>query len=126
MSGRLVKDLMTRGVPSIEADSLATDVSRRIVESSAGLVAVCDHGRLIGTLTDHDVVSERETSSNGFVTKVADLLSADLSYCFEDTDVEEAVRLMMENKLDRLVVLDRRGHVAGALTMAVVSRHRSG
>ena len=126
MSGHVVKDLMMRGIPSIEADALVTDVTRRIHESSAGLVAVCDHGRLIGTLTDHDVDSDRETSRDRFETKVADLLSADLSYCFEDTNVDEAVRLMVENQLDRLVVLDRRGRVVGALTMAVVSRRRDG
>jgi predicted transcriptional regulator len=57
--------------------------------------------------------------------RVCELLPADLSFCFEDTQVDEAVRLMRDNHLDRLLVLDRDGHVIGTVTLATVTQDRT-
>jgi len=111
-----IKNYMTHDVPSVDPHSSVHEATRRLRSSPAGLVAVCDHRRLVGTLTEPEIAGtaiglRREA-------RVIELLSPDVSYCFEDTEVEEAVALMRANRVDRVVVLDRRGRVAGAVSLA--------
>jgi predicted transcriptional regulator len=121
MSGG-VKQYMTHGVTTVGPETEVRDAVRRLQSASGGLVAVCDRGRLVGTLTQHDVSNGRTVTSS---LRVADVLQPDLSYCFEDTEVEEAERLMRENGLDRVVVLDRHGHAVGTLALENVPHPRA-
>ena len=119
MTGIGVNQFMTRGVPTVAPEIDLRDAMRRLRSAPGGLLAVCDRGRLVGTLTDRDL-SNRRNAQGWPGQRVADVLAPDLSYCFEDTDIEEAERLMRDGDLDRIVVLDRGGRVAGILLLANV------
>lgn len=116
-----VKEFMTRGVPTVGPDTEFRDAIRRLRSSPVGLVAVCDRGRLVGTLTERDMT--REPTRISPRQHVSEVIQPDLSYCFEDTDIEEAVRLMRDSGLDQVVVLDRRGQAVGTLSLEKVT-HR--
>jgi CBS domain-containing protein len=125
MCGTDVKAFMTQGVPTVTLEVPVGDVIRRVTAAPDGLVAVCDRGRLVGTLTEQDVVTAPPPARAQKDLKVADILSADLIYCFEDTDIEEAERLMRQSGLDRVVVLDRLGRAVGTLSLASLARRRA-
>jgi predicted transcriptional regulator len=124
MAGGGVKQYMTMGVPTIGPETEVREAVRRLNSASGGIVAVCDRGRLVGSLTQHDV-SNGHRVARASTLRVADVLQPDLSYCFEDTEVEEAERLMHETGVDRMVVLDRHGHAVGTLSLENVPHRRA-
>jgi CBS domain-containing protein len=69
-------------------------------------------------LTDRDItVRATAEGCDPKTTKVEDVLTPDVIYCFEDQDVQEAARLMKENQIRRLVVLNRDKRLVGIISL---------
>lgn len=82
-----------------------------------GILPVCDGERRVGLPSDKDV-NIRAVGDDPRQTKVQDAMLADVVYCFEDQEVEEAAKLMQETQLRRLVVLSREKPLAGILSLS--------
>ena len=89
---------------------------------------VCEHDQLIGVVTEHDITGQCAAKGhNPAQTKVRDVMSKHAACCFEDQDVTEAVRIMEQEQLYQLPVLDRQVHVVGMLSLGdLVSRSSRG
>ncbi len=68
-------------------------------------------------LSDKDV-NIRAVGDDPNQKTVQDAMIADVVYCFEDAEVEEAAKLMQEKQLRRLVVLNREKRLAGIVSLA--------
>jgi len=99
-------ELMTRKFESVHADARLEDVARKLQLSGMNLLPVCRDGYLVGTIT-HEEVSVRAPSPRrrADTVRVADVIAPDLLFCFENTDVSEAAKLMRENRVNLLPVL---------------------
>src|SRR5262245_27370279 len=74
--------------------------------------------RLVGMLTDRDIVVRAVAEgSDPRTTRVGDATTPDILYCFEDQDVREAARLMRENHVRRVVVLNRDKRLVGIVSL---------
>ena len=114
-----VREVMTRTVETIEPDTTLQEAARRMEAKDVGPMPVVEGGRVVGMLTDRDVITRavgagRDPQS----TKVRDIMTSDVVSCSEDTDVKEAARLMQENQLKRLVVLSANQQLAGIVSLA--------
>jgi CBS domain-containing protein len=52
----LVREHMSRGLLSVEPDETITQVAQRMVERNLGAVLVVDGGRLVGIMTERDLM----------------------------------------------------------------------
>jgi CBS domain-containing protein len=100
-----VSEIMTPDFEMIGSTSSLTDAAKKMKEFNVGFLPVQEGTSLIGVITDRDIViralaEELDPGS----TQVKDVISSDVVYCFEDGNVEEAVRLMEENQVRRLIV----------------------
>jgi hypothetical protein len=87
-----------------------------------GPLPVCDGERLLGVITDRDIaVRGVADGRDPDRTKVRDLMTPDVEYCFEDEDVVEAARVMQQAQIRRLLVLDRRKHLVGIVALKDVA-----
>src|SRR5690348_16804903 len=104
-----VREVMTRGVECVRPlDSIAR-AAERMRELGVGMLPVCgDHEKLVGMITDRDI-TVRATAEAGDPrgTRISDVMTPNVIYCFEHQDLDEAARLMAVNQIRRLVVLDR-------------------
>jgi CBS domain-containing protein len=119
MSGSVIAPFVLRKIPTIEPEASTAEAVNRLRSSPGGIIAVCDHGRLLGTLTEREVAVESQ--ANGHPTSnptVREILADGLSCCFEDTDADVAEVQMQRDGVDRLVVLSREGGVVGILPLA--------
>jgi len=83
-----------------------------------GPLPVCDHDRLVGMITDRDItVRATAEGLDPWTTHVSEVMTPDVVYCFEDDHVSEAVRLMEEKQIRRLVVLSRDKRLVGIVTL---------
>jgi osmotically-inducible protein OsmY len=75
-------------------------------ELDVGVLPVCEGGRVIGMVTDRDIVIRAVASGREPTrTKVCEILSTGVVVAHEDQDVEEAARLMQRHQIRRVPVV---------------------
>jgi CBS domain-containing protein len=113
-----VKEVMTPTVEVIDADSTLQGAAARMKSRDIGPLPVCEGGRLVGMVTDRDItVRSTAEGEDPTVIRVRDIMTPELHYCFEDQLVEEAARLMEENQVRRLMVLNRDRELVGIVSL---------
>lgn len=113
-----VKEVMTRQVQRIHSDAGIQEAAEQMKTVDVGMIPVYDGDRLVGTLTDRDltiraIAEKRDTAK----TKVRDVMSPGVTYCFEDQDVGEAAKIMAEKQIRRLVALNRDKRLVGIVSL---------
>jgi CBS domain-containing protein len=117
--------LMNRTFESIDADARLEEAARKLEVRGADLLPVCRDGLLVGTITHEDVASGlSQARRRGETVRVADVIAADILFCFENTDVTEAAKLMRENRVRLLPVLNRGKRVVGILALKDIPEGR--
>ena len=114
-----VKDVMTRGVECARPTDSIARAAERMKELNVGSLPVCgDNDKLVGMITDRDITTRATAEAcDPCGTCVSDVMTPDIVYVFEDQDVQEAARLMEENQIRRLVVLDRDKRLVGIVSL---------
>lgn len=102
-----VKDLMSRNVATVSTDTPIVEVAKLMKKMNIGSVPVCEGNRVIGILTDRDIVL-REVAMGKEVDKVVakDVMTVGLSTATPEMDIHEAARIMAEKQVRRLPVID--------------------
>jgi len=115
----LVKEVMTPGVECARPNDTIAYAADRMKALDVGSLPVCGEGdKLVGTVTDRDITTRATAQSHDpAVTRVADVMTPNVSWVFEDQTVEEAGRLMKANQVRRLVVLGRDKQLAGIVSL---------
>jgi CBS domain-containing protein len=114
-----VKEIMTGNVTCIRPDTLLEEAARKMRDLNVGPLPICgDDDRLAGIVTDRDItVRAVAEGKNPRTTRVREIMTPGVVYCFEDQDVTEAARLMEEKKIRRLVVLNRSKRLVGIVSL---------
>lgn len=121
-----LRDVMSHDVEMIHPESSLVDAARKMKSLDAGEVLVCDDSEIIGMVTDHDIATRaiaegRDPNS----THVRDVMTPDVIYCFEDQEVDEAVQVMRQRHVPRLVVVNRDRELAGIVSLSEITRDRN-
>src|SRR5215469_4762899 len=120
-----LSDVMQRNVEIIEADATVREAARKMDAASIGALPVRSDGRIVGMLTDRDVVIRcLARGEDPDRARVAEAMTRGLASCFEDESIEEVSRKMSECQIQRLVVLRRDGTLAGIVSIGDLARTR--
>ena len=111
-----VRDVMTPGPIGVDYNSSIGEAARTMHDWGVGAVLVVHDQALYGLVTDRDLVVRAVAESKGPDEPVGPLSSADLIGVNADQDAAEAIRLMRENAVRRLPVVDD-GQVAGMVSL---------
>ena len=110
-------EVMTRDVETIDSNSPLKQAAAKMKSLDIGLIPVCDGDKLKGTLTDRDItVRATAEGRHPTKTKVGDIMSTDIVYCFEDQEIEEAMSLMEARQIRRLPILSREKRLVGIVS----------
>jgi CBS domain-containing protein len=121
--GKSVKDVMTSNPCTIDADQTVAYAAKMLKDENVGLAPVVEGNRLVGTLTDRDIVIRVVADGKDPQTvKVRDVASSDLVTVDPQQDLDEALRLMAQHKVRRLAVVEEDGRLVGVLAQADVAR----
>jgi len=119
--GKSVKDAMTPEVKTAQPSQSLTDVAKLMKEEDVGAVPVLDGDRLVGVVTDRDIVVRGiADGSDPHTVRVGEIASADIVTVRPDDDLDEALRLMAQHQVRRLPVVDE-GRLVGVLAQADVA-----
>jgi CBS domain-containing protein len=116
-----VADVMTPGVETTTSSAALQDAARMMREGDFGSVPVVDDGRLVGILTDRDIVVRGVAEGHDpAVVRVGDVASRDPVAVAPDQDLDEAMELMAEHRVRRLPVVED-GRLVGVVSQADVA-----
>jgi CBS domain-containing protein len=109
---------MTPHVEVIHPDATLREAAQKMQTLDVGPIPVCDGDRLQGMLTDRDItIRATAQGRDPNTTRVREVMTPDIVYCFEDQDVEEAAQIMEERQIRRLVVLNRDKRLVGIVSL---------
>jgi CBS domain-containing protein len=106
-----VKEVMTRKVEVVQPNDSLQSAAQKMRDRDIGFLPVYEGDELIGVVTDRDIAIRaiaNGTNPNAIVGR--EMVTSPVVYCFDDQDVEEAARVMRENQIRRLIVLDRKNN----------------
>lgn len=105
----IVSELMTPAAECISPNATIQEAAARMKLLDVGALPVYENEELIGMITDRDItIRAVSTGSDPCGTSVRDVMTrGGVIRCFGDDDIYDAARLMEENQIRRLVVLDR-------------------
>jgi CBS domain-containing protein len=114
-----VHDIMHSDVQLADPNMTIRDAARRMRTGDIGALPVGENDRLIGMVTDRDIVvraiAEDRSPAN---TTVREVMSEGVCYCFEDDDVGQAAQVMAKHQVRRLPVLNRNKRLVGVVALA--------
>jgi CBS domain-containing protein len=127
--GKSVRDTMTSQPTSIDSSQSVVDAARALRDEDVGSLPVTDQGRLIGVITDRDIVVRVVAEGRADSATVADALSRNPITVTPEHDLDDALKLMARHQVRRLpVVEDERlvGIVAQADVALVAKEKQTG
>jgi CBS domain-containing protein len=117
-----IRDLMTENPTTCEPSTTAIDAARVMASEDVGPVPVVEGGRLVGIVTDRDLVvrilAEGKDPSS---TTIGEIASSDLTTVQPESELEEAERLMAERQVRRLPVVEG-DRLVGIVAQADIAR----
>ena len=112
-----VREAMTRDVRLVTPDQPISEAARLMAELDIGALPVQENDRLVGMITDRDIAVRAVAAGRGPDTRVADVMSREIKYCFEDQSIDEVTQNMGELRIRRLPVLTRDKRLIGILSL---------
>ncbi len=124
MPTQLVRDIMTTSVVGLAASATLVEAARDMRVFDIGDVLVVDGDRVIGIVTDRDIViravaADRDPAQ----TTVGDIATPDPIVIAPDQPAADAVQLMRDHALRRLPVCED-GHLVGVLSLGNLATER--
>jgi len=113
-----VSEIMSADVDGVDLDATVAEAAQVMSDVDVGCVPVVDAGKVLGVVTDRDIVLRAVAESLApDETPVTEVMTRVVVHCFEDDDVETAARLMEENQVRRVLVYDREGFLSGIVSL---------
>ena len=117
-----IKDVMTKSVETVRPDQTLQEAASRMKSLDVGPMPVCENDRLIGMITDRDIVLRAAADGRDLrTTKVREAMTPDVAVCSEDDDVKDAAKTMKDRQIRRLVVVDGQKRVAGIVSLGDIA-----
>ena len=110
-------DVMRRELIEVAPEDTLGEVAERMSEANVGAVIVKDFGRLIGILTERDMLKAMAARVHTSEARVRQWMTEDPITASADTEVEDAARTMLEHGFRHLPVLDESGQVTGIASL---------
>ena len=116
-----VSEAMTREVRVATPGQSIRDVARIMAEIDAGSVPVGENDRLVGMITDRDIAVRAVAEGRGPDTKIADVMSHEVKYCYDDDDLDDVAANMGSIQVRRLPVVHRDKRLVGIVSIGDVA-----
>lgn len=113
-----VRDVLTRNCEVIHPEMTICEAARKMKQHDIGMLPVCDGERLVGALTDRDLTIRAIADGHDPLrTKIREVMTHGISYCFEEDSLDQAARIMEEKQIRRLPVLNKEKRLIGIVSV---------
>jgi CBS domain-containing protein len=116
----VLRDVMRTDYISVAPEDTLGEVAQKMVDVKTGSAIVEDFGRMIGILTERDMLNAMAGRVHTSEARVREWMTADPLTASPDTPTEEAARTMLENGFRHLPVMEQ-GAVVGVVSLRQIA-----
>ena len=117
-----VVEVMHPGASWIDPDTRLAEIAARMEQEDIGALPVGENDRLVGMVTDRDIVVRALTDDTSPMERTArDIMSQPIIFCTANEDLDDAVRIMERKQIRRLPVIDENRRMVGMLSLGDVA-----
>ena len=118
------REIMTSNVQTATRDMALREVAVLMRDGDMGSIPVVEDGKLVGIVTDRDIVVRAIADGKDTSTAVGEAMTTEIFSVRPDDFVFEAIRMMGDKQVRRIPVVDENGALAGIIAMADVALER--
>jgi CBS domain-containing protein len=111
-----LNELVRRKPITISGEATIHDVVKIMAEQNIGFLVVVENGRMVGVLSERDVVRSLAERGNLSV-KVSDICKRDIIMLQADATLEEAAEKMGKHGIRHIVVVNKSGELVGVVSV---------
>lgn len=112
-----ISQMMSDDVCVVAPDDTLRRAAALMAQKDIGSLPVGEGDRLVGFLTDRDIVVRAVADGLGPDAPVRQVMSADVKYCFDDEDIEAVAQNMADLAVRRLPVVNRDKRLVGMVSL---------
>jgi predicted transcriptional regulator len=116
-----ISEVMHQGIVTANINDTVKKVAAMMKEEDIGAIPVVEDGRPVGFVTDRDIVISCVAEGHSLDEPISQAMTEDVLFIEQTKDLEEASRMMKENKVSRLLVVDSRERPVGMLSLQDLS-----
>lgn len=113
-----VSQAMTSDVCLANPNQTIREAAKLMGDIDAGALPVSENDRLVGMITDRDIAIRAVAEGLSPNTKVREVMSNEVLYCFEDQELEDVARNMGNIQVRRLPVINRDKRLTGIVSLS--------
>jgi CBS domain-containing protein len=111
-----LNELVRRKPITISGEATIHDVVKIMAEQNIGFLVVVENERMVGVLSERDVVRSLAERGNLSV-KVSDICKRDIIMLQADATLEEAAEKMGKHGIRHIVVINKSGELIGVVSV---------
>lgn len=118
-----IREVMTTNVPTISPDATIEKAAQEMRAGDLGVIAVEDENRLLGVITDRDIVVRAVATGKSLSTPVRDILSGGVACVRDSVAIEEGeqivtiMRTVNDHQIRHLPVVDVNQRLVGIVAL---------
>lgn len=118
-----VREIMTSNVECLPPDTSIREIAQEMKSLDVGFIPICENDRLVGTVTDRDIVIRAVAEGVDVNTSRArEIMSREVIYAFEDDDVKTVAEKMRDKDVRRILILDEAKRLVGVVSIGDISK----
>lgn len=118
-----ISEIMTTNVECVSPGTEVRELAEKMKTMDVGFLGVCEGDRLVGTITDRDIVIRGIAGGYDLNNCSArDIMTHDVVWCFDGEDVRDIARKMRDKEIRRMMILDSELRLVGVVSIGDISK----
>ncbi|AIO68838.1 CBS domain-containing protein [Burkholderia oklahomensis] len=121
-----INEIMSLDVVHVAPSDSIRHAAELMARFDIGALPVCEDNRLIGMVTDRDLVVRAVSAGKTPDTKVREVASGTIEWCFDDDQIDDVQKFMADAQLRRMPVVDHDKRLVGMLSIGDLATRTDG
>jgi CBS domain-containing protein len=117
-----IKELITKSPALITPETSIGEAAKMMFEQDIGSLFVQNEDKLVGVITDRDIVTRGLAKGVGLQSPVQAIMTEKVLYCFENDAIEDVAENLAKNQVHRMPVLDKNKRLLGVVSLGDLGR----
>jgi len=117
-----VREIMTTNVECVTPETGLVELAQKMKTLDVGFLGVCDKDRLLGTVTDRDIVIRGIAGGMGASASARDVMTPEVHWCYEEDNIKDVAEKMRDKEVRRMLILNQEKRLVGVVSLGDLSK----
>ena len=120
-----ISEVMTANPQVAKPSDTIAEVARRMNDIDTGAIPVVEDGRILGIITDRDIVLRVVGEQRSFDTRVDEVMTTEVQTCRDDASIADVIFQMTDKQVRRILIVDGGDKLTGIVSLGDVAQEAS-